>query len=85
MQLYFALLFYLLYFTNAIQQNSYFQLRNTVLRLVLLKKNSTILFKEKIKQLYDLSMVKMNELNVEYYKIPEDDRYIIEMIVGINF
>ena len=85
MQLYFALLFYLLYFTNAIQQNSYFKLRNTVLRLVLLKKNSTILFKEKMKQLYDLSMVKMNELNVEYYKIPEDDRYIIEMIVGINF
>lgn len=85
MQLYFALLFCLLYFTNAIQQNSYFQLRNTVLRLVLLKKNSSILFKEKIKKLYDLSMVKINELNVEYYKISEDERYIIEMIVGINF
>lgn len=84
MQLYFALLFCLLYFTNAIQNNSYFQLRNTALRLVLFRKNSNILIKEKIKQLYDLSMVKINELNVEYYKLSEDERYLIEMIVGLN-
>jgi len=84
MQLYFALLFCLLYFTNAIQNNSYFQLRNTALRLVLFRKNSNILIKEKIKQLYDLSMVKINELNVEYYKLSEDERYLIEMIVGLD-
>jgi hypothetical protein len=85
MQLYFALLFTLLYFTDAIQNNSYFQLRNSLLRVALLKKNNNIiLIKEKIKQFYDFYMIKINEFNIEYYKIPEDERYIIETIIGLN-
>jgi hypothetical protein len=85
MQLHIILLFSLLCFTNAIQHNSYFKLRNTVLRLILFKNNNTILIKKKFKEIYDLSIVKINKLNIEYYKIPEDDRYMIEMIIGLNF
>lgn len=77
---------------NSYHNNSYNQLRNTVLRFSLLKNNNNIYgitFKEKIKikktEIKNYILSKMYDINTEYTSLSEDDRFIIDIILGCIF
>jgi len=89
--IYFAWCINNIFCSNVSKNNNYLKFRNTFLRLSLLKHDTDyeILFKEKVKSdienIFNTILLKLNEINIEYNTIPDDDRFIIETILGLVF